>query len=574
MGTPSIACLENQQPGAPCVPAASDPTFDPIPAALIDPAAEKITRSKHRWFIAEILVYFFIISGIILVYVNYKVFGLVQDYLLFHVLAELFSIVILGSIFIVGWNTRYVARNNFFLVIGVSSLFVAVLDLFHTLAFPGMDFFASIAPENNLSPQIWIAARYFQAITIVMSLLVMRKRVRPFILAMSMLAACAILIIMIATRVFPDAHDGVGLTPFKIASEYIIIGLLCVSTVLVWRERVFFGKGPSRLIFAFLASLIVAELLFTLYVNAYEISNMLGHVFKITAFACIYKAIVQTVLVRPLDHLFKKIVDADRDLEKRNRELVLSNTTLLREIADRERAEKTLRQFMMTIAHEFRTPVTVLDQAVQNLVKYNERMSSDQETALVSSISRNMGIMNDLVENFANIIRLDEHEATLQLSPVDIKATINDVLNAMDNAIHVRNMHVNVSIPDGILIALDGKKIYHVIRALLDNAVKFSPRDSTVAIIVIDHYTGEYNRDGQDGVLVQISDKGMGIDAELLPRLFERFARSSRVKDIPGSGLGLALAKEYVTMHEGKIFVSTQVDKGTTFSIFLPRRKP
>nr|MDO8085241.1 sensor histidine kinase [Candidatus Sigynarchaeum springense] len=64
------------------------------------------------------------------------------------------------------------------------------------------------------------------------------------------------------------------------------------------------------------------------------------------------------------------------------------------------------------------------------------------------------------------------------------------------------------------------------------------------------------------------------MDADLFPRLFERFSRSARVQDIPGSGLGLAIMKDYITMHGGMIYVTTQVDKGTTFSVFLPRRKP
>jgi signal transduction histidine kinase len=200
-------------------------------------------------------------------------------------------------------------------------------------------------------------------------------------------------------------------------------------------------------------------------------------------------------------------------------------------------------------------------------------MSTEQENALVSAISRNMGIMTDLVENFANITRIDDRKVRLDIAVLDIKATIIDILKSMDDAIHDKDMHINLTIADGIALSGDVKKISHVIRALVENAVKFSPRGTNVSVIVLDNYVGEYNRDGKDGILLQVADKGMGIDNDLLPRLFERFARSTRVQDIPGSGLGLAIAKEYVEMHGGKIYIATQVDKGTTFSVFLPRSK-
>jgi signal transduction histidine kinase len=556
------------------LPTDNEPASNPIPAAIIDPAAEKVTRSKHRWLIVEAIAYFIVISTIVMIYAYYTIAGDEHYYLLFHVLAELFSIVILGSMFIVGWNTRYIARNGYFLVIGVSSLFVAFLDLLHTLAFPGMGFFTDVSPATNLAPQIWIAARYFQAITIVISLLVIRKKVRSFAVITTTSIACALVILAIFTRVFPAAHDGTSLTPFKIASEYVIIVLFAIATLLTWKERAYFSKWPLRLVLAFLLFMIVSELLFTLYARAYEFTNMLGHLSKIVAFAFAYKAIVQTVLVKPLDGLFKKLVDTERDLERRNWELVKHTTSLQHEIAEREKAEGTLRQFILTISHEFRTPVTVLDQSVQNLVKYNERMSTEQETALTSAISRNMGIMTALVDNFSNLTRIDDHDVQLDIAPIDIKATIIDIVKAMDNAIHAKDMHVDLSIDDGIALSADAGKINHIARALVDNAVKFSPRGSTFSIIIRDHYTGEYNRDGHDGVLMQVADNGMGIDADLLPRLFERFVRSTRVQDIPGSGLGLAIAKEFVAMHGGKIYVATQVDKGTTISVFLPRRKP
>jgi two-component system phosphate regulon sensor histidine kinase PhoR len=400
----------------------------------------------------------------------------------------------------------------------------------------------------------------------------MRKKIKPFKVIIIAFISFALVFLTIFTRIFPMAHNGTSLTPFKIASEYVIICLLGLSGLLTWRERSFFGKGPNRLVLAFLSSMVASELLFTLYAGAYELPNMLGHLFKIVAYAFAYKAIVQSTLEAPLQSIFKKLVETDRDLEKRNRELVMYTTKLQQEIVERKKAEDTLRQFISTLSHEIRTPATVLDQSVQTFVKYNERMSTEQETALIAAISRNMVIMNDLVENVQDLTRIDDHKLQLDVAPVDFKAIILDIVKVMDNSIRAKVMHVDVSIDDGIVFSGDARKITHITMALVDNAVKFSPRGSKFTIMVKDRYKGGYNKDDLDGVLLQVADNGMGIDEDLLPRLFERFARSAQVQDIPGSGLGLAIAKEFVAMHGGKIYVTTQVDKGTTFSVFLPRR--
>jgi signal transduction histidine kinase len=541
----------------------------------VNPDATKVTSSRRREHAAEFCSFFIIGMAIILVYFYYQVGLDVHYYLLFHVLIELFSIVILGSIFIIGWNTRNITQNGFFLVIGISSFFVAIMDTLHLLAFPGMGFFMDIATPINLSPQLWISARYFQSITILTSLLAIKRKMSPVHVLSSLALTASLLIVLVFAGIFPDAHDGTGLTPFKIASEYVIISFLGLACLFTLKNKSFFTKSTYRYILAFLIALIASESMFTIYSSAYEVSNMLGHVFKIVAFAFAYKAIVRTSLEKPLESLFKKLVDTDEDLQKRNVALAASNENLQREIAERRRAESTLHQFISTISHEFRTPVTVLDQSVQNLIKFNERLSTDQENMLISAISKNMVIMTDLVENVMNLTRIDEHELLLTRSRFNIKDIIISMLKEMNKTLSEKQSNVNVEITDAIMYFGDVEKIRQVAQIFLENAVKFSkPGKPEIVIKARDHYTGDFNPESVDGVLLQFIDNGIGIDEDLFPRLFDRFARSHRVKDIPGSGLGLAIAKEFVTLHGGKIYTSSSVDNGTTFSVFLPHDLP
>ncbi len=89
--------------------------------------------------------------------------------------------------------------------------------------------------------------------------------------------------------------------------------------------------------------------------------------------------------------------------------------------------------------------------------------------------------------------------------------------------------------------------------------------------MIEDNYDGKMNPSSQDGTLLQVVDKGRGIPSTDLPHLFERFFRASNVADISGTGLGLTIAKELLNLHGGQIFINSEIGKGSTFSIFLPR---
>ena len=135
----------------------------------------------------EPFIFFLIVFGIY--------FTSFYSYLLFHTLAEIFSIVIAGGIFVIGWNSRKNIDNSFFLVVGVSFLFVGFIDIIHTLAYPGMNIFTEY--DTNLPTQLWIAARYLQAFSFLLASLVVNKRVKPILITMSYLLETSILVYML-----------------------------------------------------------------------------------------------------------------------------------------------------------------------------------------------------------------------------------------------------------------------------------------------------------------------------------------------------------------------------------------
>jgi len=228
------------------------------------------------------------------------------SFLLFHTIVELMSIIIAGGIFIIGWNSRKYINSSFFLVLGTAFLFIGTLDLIHTMAYKGMGIFPEY--DADLSTQLWIAARYMQAFSFLLALLVIHKTVNPNYLIIGYIIITVILVVLIFQRIFPECFvEGSGLTPFKIISEYVINFILFICLIILKKSKDFFRKKVYFLLILSIISTIISELAFTFYIDVYGFSNFLGHVFKIFAFWFIYRAIIQIGFENPISLLFKDL---------------------------------------------------------------------------------------------------------------------------------------------------------------------------------------------------------------------------------------------------------------------------
>ena len=262
-----------------------------------------------------------------------------HSYLLFHSLAEIFSIAVAYAIFMVAWNSRQFLDNNYLLFIGISYLFVGGLDLIHTLAYKGMGVMPGYGA--NLPTQLWIATRYIESLSLLIAPVFIRRKLRPsLILTGYSLVTAMVLGTIFYWRIFPDCFiEGVGLTPFKKISEYLISVILAGSIALLVRKQKAFDRHVLRLLIASIFLTIAAELAFTFYVSVYGLSNLFGHFCKIISFYLIYKAIIETGLTKPYDLLFRDLKQSEeaqreardkleRRVEKRTAELRASESRL------------------------------------------------------------------------------------------------------------------------------------------------------------------------------------------------------------------------------------------------------
>ena len=229
------------------------------------------------------------------------------NYLLFHSFAEIFSVVVAVGIFIIAWNSRRFLDNSYFLFIGVAFLFVAILDLLHTLAYSGMGVFPEYG--TNLATQLWVCARYLQGISLLLAPLFIGQKLRARFLFLGYGLITALVIASIFYwDIFPCCFvEGAGLTIFKKVSEYIISFILVGAIFTMFRKRRQFDTVVLKLLLAAILVTIASELSFTLYDSPFGFPNLLGHFLKIAAFYLIYKAIIETGLVKPYNLLFRDL---------------------------------------------------------------------------------------------------------------------------------------------------------------------------------------------------------------------------------------------------------------------------
>ncbi|MBM4450797.1 MAG: PAS domain S-box protein, partial [Chloroflexi bacterium] len=237
------------------------------------------------------------------------------NYVLFHTLAEAFIIVIACGVFMVAWNSRHFSKSSYFTFIGIAYLFVALIELLHTMAYKGMGIFQGY--DANLPTQLWIAARYMESLSLLVAPLLINRKLRIWPTFLSYTVVTALLVVSIFYwKNFPACFvEGSGLTSFKVASEYIISIILAGAIYLLLQNRKQFDPRVLKLLIASIAVTIGAEMAFTLYTDVYGALNLVGHLLTIVSFYLIYRAVIVTGLKEPYALLFHDLNTSRDELQ-------------------------------------------------------------------------------------------------------------------------------------------------------------------------------------------------------------------------------------------------------------------
>ena len=254
-----------------------------------------------------------VIVGILVLFGLYLIS--VQNYLLFHSLVELFSIVVACGIFMISWNSREFMENAYFQFLGITYLFVGVSDLLHILAYKGI--MISQKSDMNLPTQLWISARYLESLSLLIAPYFFRKRLNITVIFAIYLTVFFLVVSAIFFQVFPDCYvEEVGLTAFKKQSEYVISLILVLAMITLLKKRNWLEVNVWQFMLSAIFLTIGSELAFTFYVNIYGFFNLIGHFLKLFSFYLVYKAIIETGLKRPCEMLFRNLKQSEERLRK------------------------------------------------------------------------------------------------------------------------------------------------------------------------------------------------------------------------------------------------------------------
>lgn len=278
----------------------------------------------------------------------------------------------------------------------------------------------------------------------------------------------------------------------------------------------------------------------------------------------IYKFIFQTKATRREEYYYKHVLpqksieEVSADVEKWA-EQKKSEIELLR------RNEAYRKEFLQNLSHEFKTPVFAIQGYIDTLLQGRALEDPSVNRRFLESSSRNISRLVHLIEDLDEISRLESGEQPLELSDFNVQELVREVFEAL--SLKAQAKHVRLTIKKGcespLTVRADKKKIRQVLANLVDNAIKYGKKEGNVE-------ASAYVTDGSN-ILVEVSDDGIGIAEEHLPRIFERFYRTDygRSRHIGGSGLGLAICKHIIEAHGKSIHVRSKPDVGTTFGFVL-----
>lgn len=482
--------------------------------------------------------YLIIVSGIVILVGLYAIS--LYSYLLYHSFIEIFSIIVAAGIFMVAWNSRKFLDNNYLLFIGIAYMFIAFLDLIHTLVYKGMGVFPGFG--SNLATQLWIFPRYVESLSLLIAVFFINRKLRSNYLFLGYgIIIVVFLLSVFYWKIFPDCFiEGSGLTPFKIISEYIISIILLTTIFLLIRRRKDFNKTVFRLIIAAIAITIFEEMAFTLYSDVYGVSNLIGHYLKLVSFYLIYKAIIETGLVKPFNLLFRKLKKSEEALRKKSNRLELVN--------------KELESFAYSVSHDLRAPLRSIDGFSQALKEdYNDKLD-DEGKDFINRIRSSTQRMGKLIDDLLILSRITRKE--VKYENVDLSNLTNEIAKDLKAIYPERD--VEFTIAPQLTASADSGLMRIVLNNLLDNAFKFTGRIKKALIEL-----GITNIDGKKTYFVK--DNGVGLDMAYVHKIFAPFQRLHSAAEFEGTGIGLATVQRIISLHNGDIRVEGKKGEGATF---------
>lgn len=237
---------------------------------------------------------------------------------------------------------------------------------------------------------------------------------------------------------------------------------------------------------------------------------------------------------------------------------------VLHDVTEIKKLESMRRDFVANVSHELRTPITSIKGFAETLL---EDSTSDKETCkrFLKIIARQADRLHAIIEDLLSLSWIEQasQKTELELAAHPLRPVLESCVIVCKHKAEEKKIHISVCCPENLRVMIKQDLFEQAMINLIDNAIKYSPDNSQVEITAtLDHHI----------VQIAVNDQGPGIPAEHLSRIFERFYRidKARSRQMGGTGLGLSLVKYIMQAHDGQITVTSEVGKGSCFTLHIP----
>jgi PAS domain S-box-containing protein len=274
------------------------------------------------------------------------------------------------------------------------------------------------------------------------------------------------------------------------------------------------------------------------------------------------KSVKKEILVKRPDGK-KLYLHISSSLIRNKQKEVIAGASIIDDITQQKEMEQRKDDFINMASHELRTPLTSVNIYMNVLRRHMEAAKDQRGLQLQGKIDKQLLSLTELVYRLLDITNIEKGKLLLQKETFYVKELAEEIVESLQNlSKHELVLDWHTKIP----VLADRERIRQVLINLVSNAIKYSPENTRITI------ASEKN-DGS--IVVSVNDAGMGIPKRDLPKVFDRFYQvdDKKVQTYPGLGLGLHICKKIIEAHGGKIWVESEVGKGSTFFFSLPKHK-
>lgn len=237
----------------------------------------------------------------------------------------------------------------------------------------------------------------------------------------------------------------------------------------------------------------------------------------------------------------------------------------LSEALDKEKQLSEIKsRFVSMASHEFRTPLSTVLSSASLLAKYTTTEEQEKRSRHIDKIKSSVRHLNDILEDFLSLGKLDERKVAISISGFDLKSFIDDTTEDMKGLLK-KGQHIRVDYTGEHFIHSDKKLLRNIIINLITNAIKFSDEDSGISI---------QTSVNDEIASISVTDHGIGIAPEDQVHLFSSFFRGANANNIAGTGMGLHIVKRYTDLLQGQTKLESELQKGTRVTISIPVNHP